>query len=323
MAVHQRTFSSMRASSRLLLRAALLLVGALMLTDAAAPDIYPTYIGFTFLLSPAGTPQDFGSTACVAPCSATFLLVDGQPHAVNFPASDLPKIVPVEAETGYLNDVTDGSFAAVVLVFPVPGTYTFADTANPTKIFGTIVVLPPGVPAPAGVNNPNQCYNNVGTEYIFCPGGCGPPTGLASCAGVPEGQTFNPVINAPGNVTFPQWQINAFNNPVNCKAPCTATWIWSDPTPHTVQGFGPNADAPVWTDNDKRLGIEPNDVAQLGFTVSLTFAQPGLYGFICGVHGVSMYGLINVYDGSTVPCLNAAINPNPTYNAAGTSLTCV
>lgn len=317
--------ASVQSSPRLLLQAGLALLVAVALTarcDAASAAIYPTYIAFNFQLPADGT-QDFGITACVAPCTATFFMFDGKPHAVNFPSSQVPNIVPVEASAGYLNDVTTGQPNVVDLLFPAPGTFTFSDTANPTKILGTIVVLRSGKPAPANATNFKQCYNNVGDEYIFCPGTCGPSAGLASCAATPQGQTFNPVINAPGNVTFDKWQINSFNNPVNCKAPCTATWIWSDPTPHTVQGFGPNADARVWTVNNQRPGIEPNDIAQLGFSVSLTFAKPGKYGFICGVHGVSMYGLINVYDGDKVSCLNSAINPNPTYSADGSSLTCV
>lgn len=96
-----------------------------------------------------------------------------------------------------------------------------------------------GVPAPSGVTNPNQCYNNVGDEYVFCPGNCARSAGLASCAGIPPGRTVDPVIQAPGSVTFPMWAINSFHNPVNCKAPCTVTWVWGDANPHAIAGKGP------------------------------------------------------------------------------------
>lgn len=58
------------------------------------------------------------------------------------PPSQLPFIIPVEFSSGYLTNVTaPGQGAVVVLILPAPGTFTFSDTANPTKIFGSIVVL--------------------------------------------------------------------------------------------------------------------------------------------------------------------------------------
>lgn len=60
-------------------------------------------------------------------------------------------------------------------------------------------------------------------------------------------------------------------------------------------GFGPNADAQVRTDNNKRPGIKPNLVVQQNFTVSLTFAKPDLYGFDDALYSAAAFGSVNVY----------------------------